>query len=283
MPLALDDPPPAAFLSGGPWSDLLTRIAEDTEVGTSVRVAGELLPVPTRCRLVTVALADVLHARYFRSRTDSPAAPVPAPRHGGTDACARLVAGLRPRLLGRDGWSFRYRSEAGVPAFLVTSSGGPGADAASCFLDLTPGIAPEAFARLITTLDGFGLGFRAELRGDPATPERVGPAVVTVARSHADALARVVLHLRDRSPLVFGNSVAAFTRTLAPGIGLADEPADGTSFGRHRCRLLAAALVAAGPGAGPAERRAAILRGLADAGIDPAAPHLDPGNPEFRV
>ncbi|MCW2636407.1 MAG: hypothetical protein JWQ99_2774, partial [Blastococcus sp.] len=40
---------------------------------------------------------------------------------------------------------------------------------------------------------------------------------------------------------------------------------------------------AAGPAAGPAERRAAVLGALAEAGLDLAALHLNPGTPEFRL
>ncbi len=285
MPLTLDEPPPAAPLSRGPWDDLLTRIAEETELDGSVRVAGKLLPVPRNCRLAVAALADALHARYVRPG----AAPYTArPFRAGGSACARLAAALHPEFLGRDGWTFTYRSESGVPVLVLTSGGGPGRTQArraraSCFLDLNPGIAPEAFALLVTTLDGHGLGLRAELRGDPAFPERVGAAVITVARSDAAAVVRVALRMRERSPLAVGGSVAAFTRELAPGIGLADEPEGGPDLGRHRCRLIAAALLAAGSGAGPAARRDAVLRTLVDAGLDPAALHLNPGSPEFRL
>ena len=44
-----------------------------------------------------------------------------------------------------------------------------------------------------------------------------------------------------------------------------------------------AGLVAAGAGAGAGERRAAVLRALTDASLDPAALHLNPGNPEFDL
>jgi hypothetical protein len=276
LSLACDDPP----LPHGPWIPLLARIADETELDGSVRVAGELLHARIGCRLVTAALTDALHARYFRSSTSLLDARPTAGRGGGA-ACARLADALRPRFLGRDGWTLRYRSEAGVPVFAVTAGGGPGPVAASCFLDLTPAIAAEAFAGMITTLEGYGVGFRAELRGDARDPERLGAAVVTVARSHAGAVVRVAQRMRDRSPLLFGPSVAPFTRPMARGIGLADEPDDGTPFGRHRCRLIAAALVAAGPGADRAERRTAVLRALTDAGLDPVALHLNPGNPEF--
>ena len=70
---------------------------------------------------------------------------------------------------------------------------------------------------------------------------------------------------------------------VGPGIALADEPRAGGGFGRERCRVLATGLVTAGPGAGPDERRAAVLRSLTDACLDPAALHLDPGNPDFEL
>jgi hypothetical protein len=288
MPLTLDAAPPAASRTGDPWRDLLDRIADDVEIGTSVRVAGTLLPVPARCRLATAALAEALHARYVLGAagalgTSAALGTSGAVRHAGREACARLVAALRPGFLGRDNWTFSYRSDAGAPSFVLTAGGGPGRAAAGCFLSLAPAVAPEVFARLVTTLDGYGVGFRAVLRGGPAAPERVEDAVITVARSHAPAVARIVLRMRDRSPLLFGSSVPAFARILAPGVGLADEPADGSDIGRHRCRVIATALVTAGPSAGPAERRIAVRRALADAGLNPRAPHLNPGSPEFRI
>ena len=94
-------------------------------------------------------------------------------------------------------------------------------------------------------------------------------------------MARVALRMRQRAPLLFGTAVPTFTREVAPGIALADEPGDGTPFARHRCRLLASALVRAGHGAGPDQRRAAVLLALTSAGLDPATPHLNPGNAEF--
>jgi len=282
MPVAVKEPPPAG-LSRSPWIALLARIADEVELDGSVRVAGELLPLPRGGRrLVADSLADALYARYFRFPAGPHLAPRPAKHRRGGDACLRLADALPPEFLGRDGWTFAYRTESGVPHFAVTA-GERTAERASCFLDLAPAIAPEVFGRLVTALDGYGLGFRAELRGDPGFPERIGSVIVTVARTDAPALARVALRLRQRSPFVFGGSVPAFTRLLAPGIAIADEPGDGTDVGRHRCRVVAAGLVAAGPGAGPGERRAAILQALTDACLDPAALHLNPGNPEFRL
>jgi hypothetical protein len=282
MPLALDDPPPAAPLSRSPWIALLHRIAEETELGWSVRIAGELLPVPAGSNRTLIALlADALHARWFlpvRSHLDGP----PKRRDGG-DTCLRLADALHAEFLGRQGWTFAYRTPGGIPVFSVAAGDLSGRATASCYLDLAPAIAPEVFGRLVSALDGHGVGFRAELRSDPAGPDGVGPVVVSVTRGDATALTRVAIRMRERSPFVFGPAVPAFTRVVAPGIALADDPDDGTDFGRHRCRAVATGLVAAAPGALPAGRRAAVLRALADARLDPAALHLNPGNTEFRV
>jgi hypothetical protein len=269
-------------MSRSPWHALIARIAEETEFDGSVRIGGELLPVSRSCRLMVEALADALYVRYFHGPATPYLATRPPGRRGGGDACLRLAEALDRRFLGRDGWTLSYRTESGVPVFVVTT-GSLDRSAASCFLELSPAIAPEVFGRMVAALDGYDLGFRAELRGHAAFPERIGSVVVTVSRADAPALARVALRMRERSPFVFGQTVPAFTRPLAPGIGLADQPQQARDVGRHRFHLVATGLVAAGPHAGPDQRRAAVLRALTDASLDPDALHLNPGSPEFRV
>jgi len=48
-------------------------------------------------------------------------------------------------------------------------------------------------------------------------------------------------------------------------------------------RVVAAGLTAAGPDAGAADRRAAVEAALAGEGLDPAAPHLDPGSADLAL
>ena len=87
-----------------------------------------------------------------------------------------------------------------------------------------------------------------------------------VAELHA-ALAE---HLREPVP--------ALTRALAPGVGLAEDPGDGQSFGQHRCRLIAEGLADAHERGLTAldERVAAVVERFAAEGVDPDAPHLRP-------
>jgi hypothetical protein len=272
-------------MSRVPSLGVLTRIAEETDLGSGVRVGGELVPITAgHDRLLTTALTDALHARYFRGELSAPrGADRPGSDRRGGDFCRRLADTLQPYLFRRDGWRFSYRTSDGVPTFVVTVGGPIDRDAASCFLHLHPGTAPDVLARIVTTIDGYGLPFRAELAGDPEACLRTDAAVITVRRDDLPAVARAAQRLGERAPFALVASTPAFTRQIAPGVALADRPGNGTSFGRHRCRLVAAGLVAAGHGAGPAARRAAVLTALSDAGLDPAALHLNPGNPDFRL
>ena len=282
MPRTLVFPAPAAPMSDVPGLAVLARILEETDLDDGVRVAGELVSAPLHSdRLVTSALTEALHARYFRGdRTFGTESPGRGRR--GAVFCRRVTDALQPEFFRGDDWRFAYRTTAGTPSFVV-ATGSSATDATSCFLHLRPGTAPEVFARVITAIDGYGVAFRAELAGDPDACVRADAAVVTVDRGDASTLARVAVRVQQRAPFALAPSVPAFTRQLAPGIALADEPGQGTAFGRHRCRLVAAGLVAAGRGAGLSARRAAVLKTLEQAGLDPAALHLNPGNREVDV
>lgn len=83
---------------------------------------------------------------------------------------------------------------------------------------------------------------------------------------------RLWLQLRPEAPRL--------TLRLAPGLGLAEGPADGSSFGRHRCLLIARGLVAAAAGrsqAGPG-RLASVCESFRAAGLDALHPHLAAGS-----
>lgn len=71
-----------------------------------------------------------------------------------------------------------------------------------------------------------------------------------------------------------------FTRPLAPGLGAAEDPGHGMSFGQARCRTSARALWTAF-GAGREEeddRAAALAEAFAEEGLDLANLHRVPGS-----
>ena len=136
-------------------------------------------------------------------------------------------------------------------------------------------------ARLTYALNGAGLPFTLELLTDPAGYGRRPGADLLLARS--DFAAAITLqkpllralgaHLRDGAP--------AFSRPVARGLALVEEPQGGDeSFGEHRCRLLAEAIVAADASGliTEDERLRAVRERFAAERVDLDAPYLQPGS-----
>lgn len=246
----------------------------------------------------------------------------PASARGDTQFCRRLTGELGQRYYWENGWRVVERSASGsavveradlrlhvtaeeladgdggplvrFPAdrpwastgyHVVTGTSGPVQRAdvlARVYLHLLPSTAPEVFARLVAALDGEGLPFTAKVLNDPLTFGRPDSAVVYVAREFVPVAVRAAAE-RGRASSSFGAPVPAFTRTVLPGVAVADDPGPGTSFGQHRCCTIAAGIAAAGPDAGPAGRLAAVVAALAGEGLDVSALHLNPGRPEFDL
>jgi hypothetical protein len=86
----------------------------------------------------------------------------------------------------------------------------------------------------------------------------------------ADIAAALIGHLRPEIP--------AFTLLLAPGIGLAEDGADGGSFGARRCAMVADAIVRANErGLTTHDERLEVVAGrFAEEGVLIDAPYLEP-------
>ena len=247
----------------------------------------------------------------------------PASARGDAAFCRRLSAALGERFYWESGWRILERDPSGTvlvehddlvlhaatdevevddtgtrvrfPAdrpwassgyHVVTGTSGPmtrTAGLARCYLHLRPATAPQVFARLVTALDAVGLPFTAKVLNDPLEFGRPDSAVVYVARELMPTVVRAAVAERTRASASFGRSVPAFTREVLPGVSVADDPGPGASFGQHRCCTLANGLVTAGPNAGPGARLAAIRAALAEDGLNRAALHLNPGQPEFEL
>ncbi|HEX7686289.1 MAG TPA: T3SS effector HopA1 family protein [Burkholderiaceae bacterium] len=98
-------------------------------------------------------------------------------------------------------------------------------------------------ANVSRTLNRFGVPFRFKCLNAAEQYVRLDAAVLYVARRH-DRLVRELLdelaagldarHLGTATPL--------FARRLRAGVGQAEDPAGGESFGQHRCRIVAEGL-----------------------------------------
>jgi len=145
---------------------------------------------------------------------------------------------------------------------------------------LTPAAAVPLVAAATTLLNAAEVPFRLKVLSDPNAFYRADAGVLYLRRPCleriGDALARIyaaLAHgLRPEVPL--------FTKRLAAGLGVAEDPDGEISFGQHRCRLVAQALGQAFvAGRCTRNQRASTLVGAFQrAGLDPLRPHLGPGS-----
>jgi hypothetical protein len=147
---------------------------------------------------------------------------------------------------------------------------------------VTPEGAVALIHRATSTLNAAGVPFRLKAVDDPVRYTRCDAAVLYIPADRYDAAAPLLSGVYAHVQGYMRSRVPAFTRALAPGLGLAEDPGDGDSFGLHRCRLLADALVTAHEhGAHSVEdRAAAVFERFAAEGLDPDRPYLNPGSPD---
>lgn len=126
----------------------------------------------------------------------------------------------------------------------------------------------ELFARAVHYLRSTDARWQAKIASSEAVYPRTDAVTVYLDhedRRHADVLAGIIGAQAGRS-----NRVSAFVSELAPGVGLAQEPADpdptrrGLSYGQHRASILARAAIESATGAA-----VNLPDALRAAGVDP--------------
>ena len=116
------------------------------------------------------------------------------------------------------------------------------ADMVRLYWHLTSHAAPLWIRELTRSFNTAGVAFRAKVQSSPAAYFRADAGVLYVARTDLKAVMALLpqlyqavsSHLRPTTPM--------FTKRLAPGLAVAEDPGDGRSFGQHRCELVAEGL-----------------------------------------
>jgi HopA1 effector protein family len=145
---------------------------------------------------------------------------------------------------------------------------------------LTAAIAVDYMSAATTLLNRARIPFRTKVLSDPAAYGRADAGVLYLERRHFAAARPAVAALQRRFAGALRPEVPMFTRALAPGVGVAEDPGGGQSFGQARAATAARAFWQAhlrGETDEPA-RLEALTRGFREEGLDPARPHLCPGS-----
>jgi hypothetical protein len=125
-----------------------------------------------------------------------------------------------------------------------------------------------------------GMPFGMKCLANPAGYDRADAAVLYVAPPHYDTIAELLAELPPAVRRHLRPEIPLFAKKLAAGLALAEQPGTGESFGQHRSRLLAeAVLLGSMLGARSTEPALAVIRQhFAAHGIDLGRPHLNPGS-----
>jgi hypothetical protein len=132
--------------------------------------------------------------------------------------------------------------------------------------------------RAITTrLNGARLPFRLKLVNHPDHYDRCDAAVLYLLKRDLDAAAPLLAEVYGEVSDDLRSRVPALTKSIAPGVGLAEDPPGGDSFGQHCCWLLAGGLIEGWEcGATTVDERLTVVVATFErAGIDPARPYLN--------
>ena len=138
---------------------------------------------------------------------------------------------------------------------------------------------------LCGTLDELPLPYALKVAGRPEGLDRCDTVILFIGREDYRQASEVLVETgRDLREMLRPGS-PAFTRPIAPGVGVADDTGGGESFGESRCRLLAEGIVIAGERGetGVEARLRTIENRFRQAGISLDRPHLNPESTEYET
>lgn len=143
---------------------------------------------------------------------------------------------------------------------------------------LKPGGAATWLQSATAALNARNLPFHLKVLHSPRLFTRCDAGVLYLPQSAFGAAQPALRDIYAHVETELRSEVPAFTKSLAPGLGLAESPA-GESFGLHRCNLIADGLVRSrtegrADTAGHFER---VLACWTEAGLDIERPYLNPG------
>jgi hypothetical protein len=98
---------------------------------------------------------------------------------------------------------------------------------------------PELVAHLTQNLNAYFVPYRMKALTDPSYYTRLDPVVLYCARRYFSVVARIIGQLPSSVLGRLKDATPLFTKRLRAGIGIAEDPGNGESFGMHRCRLTA--------------------------------------------
>jgi hypothetical protein len=145
---------------------------------------------------------------------------------------------------------------------------------------LTARAAVPYMAAISGRLNRLRIPFRTKVLSDPNGYGRADAGVLYLERPHITRLGDTLAVVHREIAADLRPEVPLFSRSLAPGLGVAEDPGNNLSFGQHRCQLAARAVWASFTRGDttPEQQAATCAEVVRAANLDPARPHLEPGS-----
>lgn len=150
------------------------------------------------------------------------------------------------------------------------------------YFNLSPDGAVAVMDALTTLLNALPISFTFKALYNPSDYGRYDSAVLYFDKHNYETIYPVLKRVYTENQSYFGESVPLFTKLLAPGLSLAEEPnnkfTERESFGMNRCQIIANALLDVWQGNNdtPAGRLESILQHFSMEGIELQRPYLNP-------
>ena len=147
------------------------------------------------------------------------------------------------------------------------------------YWNLTTAAAAEYMALVTGSLNARRLPFRTKVLSDPGAYVRADAGVLYVERRLFGRVCPVIVEVLDALRGALRPEVPMLTKKLADGVGLAEDPPGGMSFGQSRMSVIAHALWSAflSGRTSPAAKVEAVASAFAANGLDPERPYLSSG------
>ncbi|GAB1538253.1 hypothetical protein NUACC21_09110 [Scytonema sp. NUACC21] len=149
------------------------------------------------------------------------------------------------------------------------------------YFNITPIGAIALMDSLTRLLNAVEIPFSFQVLHNPTAYERYDSGILYFEREHYSAVRKVLKAVYMKHQSHFRKNIPLFTKFLAPGLSLAEEPnqkfASQESFGMNRCQLVANALLETWKNgqSSTQERMTAISQHFADLGLDLQRPYLN--------
>ncbi len=151
------------------------------------------------------------------------------------------------------------------------------------YWNFSSGGAVHFMQEVTTSLNQAGLPFQVKILKDPKQFTRCDPVILYIRKNDYKTVSEILSTLYPLVAVDLKPGTPAFTKRLAAGLGLAEDPGQGASFGEHRCHILAEGMLRAYEQREQSlDRRLQVVEDcFAEAGISLEKPYLNPGSEDY--